>query len=147
MGLFGNLGGKSPLEKDFNIHEAVSGVLLSVVASDGDISDEEVDAFNFVVNRHAIFSSQAPHDFRKMIDAQFSILRKNGWETLAEKAASHVPPNLSGTVFALAVDFVLADGQVESAEEQLIESLRRKLGIDEDDAKSVIQVLALKNGV
>lgn len=148
MGLFGGLTGKNdPLEKEFNSFEAISGVLLSVVASDGDISDEEIDAFNFVANRHPVFVSQSPHDFRSMIDEQFSILKKHGWSVLAEKAASYVPPSLKGTVFALAVDFVLADGQVEVAEEQVIEALRSFLEIKESDARTVVQVLALKNGV
>ena len=147
MGLFSGFAGKNPLDKDFNTYEAASGVLLSVVASDGEISDEEVEAFVFVANRHPIFVSQSGHDFRRMIDEQFSILRKHGWDVLANKAASHVPPKLRGTVFALAVDFVLADGQIDEAEERLIGTLREKLNIDEDDARRVVEVLALKNGI
>lgn len=147
MGLFSGFMGKDPLEKEFNTYEAASGVLLSVVASDGEISDEEVDAFVFVANRHPIFVDQSPHDFRRMIDEQFSILRKQGWEVLADKAALHVPARLRATLFALAVDFVLADGRVEAAEERLIETLRAKLGIGPDDARKIVEVLALKNGV
>lgn len=147
MGLFSGFAGKNPLDKDFNAYEAASGVLLSVVASDGEISGEEIDAFVFVANRHPIFVNQSAQDFRRMIDEQFSILRKHGWDVLANKAASFVPPNMRGTVFALAVDFVLADGQIDVAEERLIGSLRDKLGIAEDEAYNIVKVLALKNGM
>ena len=147
MGLFSGFGGKDLLDREFNTYEAASGVLLSIVASDGDISDEEVDTFSLVANRHPIFALQSPHEFRRMIDEQFSILRKRGWEALADKASSHVPANLRPTIFALAVDLVLADGRVEATEERLIESLRKKLGVDEGDAKRIVDVLALKNGI
>ncbi|MFH1796095.1 MAG: tellurite resistance TerB family protein [Pseudomonadota bacterium] len=146
MGLFSGFGSKDLMDKEFNTFEAASGVLLSVVASDGEISDEEVDTFSLLANRHPIFVQQSPHEFRRMIDEQFSILRKRGWEALADKASSHLPSNLRPTVFALAVDLVLADGRVEVAEEKMIDSLRRKLGVEEEDARRIVEVLALKNG-
>ena len=147
MGLFGSSKRGDPLAKAFNPYEAVCGVLLSVVASDGDVADDETDGLVFVVNRHPIFADQSVRDFEIMIEEQFSILTEHGWEVFVEKAASHVPSNLSGTVFALAVDFVMAGDQVESAKESLIESLRRMLRIGEAEAKTVVQVMALKNGV
>ncbi len=147
MGLFGSSKREDPLDRVFNTYEAVCGVLLSVVASDGDVADDELDGLVFVVNRHPIFADQSVPDFEKMIEEQFSILAEHGWEVLIEKAASHVPSKVSGTVFALAVDFVMTGDQSRSDEESLIESLRRMLRIGEAEAKAVIQVMALKNGI
>lgn len=147
MGLFSGFRGKDPLDRKFNTYEAASGILLSVLASDGEISDTEVEAFNFVANRHPIFASQSAQDFRIMVEEQCSILRRHGWEVLADKAASCLPDQMRGTLFTLAVDFVLADGRVEAAEENMIDSLREKLHISDEDARKTIEVLATKNSI
>lgn len=147
MALFGGFKGRNPLDRKFTDHEAAHGILLSVIASDGDIGDEEVDTINLIVNRHPIFRTQSAADHKRMVDEQLSILRKQGVDVLSEKAAGDLPERLRATVFALAVDFVLADGQVDQAEERLIEKLRSQLGIGLEDAEAVVGVLSQKNGI
>ncbi len=76
-----------------------------------------------------------------------SVIDQQGWQPLAEKAAQDLPAALSATLFALAVDFVLADGRIAAAEEAVIERIRDILAIDSADAETVIAVLAAKNGI
>lgn len=147
MSLFGALEERDDFDKDFTPQESVCGVLLSIIACDGDIAKIELDAFNAIVSRHVIFAGRSKQAFHRMIRDILSIRKQHGWEVLAEAAARHVPDDIRSTVFALAVDLVFADGRVDMQEEFIIERIRGILEIAEDDARNVIQVLAIKNGM
>ncbi len=75
------------------------------------------------------------------------ILKREGWRPLVDKCAPHVAERYRGSIFAVATDFVFADGTVEQEEEEVISHLQKALGIDEGLARNVIEVMALKNAV
>jgi uncharacterized tellurite resistance protein B-like protein len=147
MAIFGSLGRSSALDRPWSPQEAASGILLAIIASDGEISDDEVAAFNGVAQGHPIFRDQPSQAFGRMIDEQFSILRKTGWESLFDKGAADLPPDIAQTVFVLAVDLVLSDGSVEESEEYLIGKLRDALRISEELVATAVQVLSIKYAV
>ncbi|MFV0410744.1 MAG: tellurite resistance TerB family protein [Paracoccus sp. (in: a-proteobacteria)] len=138
---------KSTLEKTFSPEEAANGILLAVIFSDGAVSAEEVETYQLAATRHPLFRHQTTPDFNRMMDNQIEIIRHHGWMKLVEKSAEDLPTNLRATLFALAVDFVLADGRVDAAEERLIDRIRELLAIDPADAETVVAVLCAKNGV
>lgn len=147
MGLFDRFRSSQSSNAEFNIQEATSGVLLSVVASDGQVSDDESDYFRLVANRHPIFRDQSAADFNRMIDKMMGILHRQGWRPLIDKCGADIPQDFKPTVFALAVDFVFADGAVEDEEKELVAYLQKALGISDKFADSIVQVLAVKSGV
>mgnify|MGYP003381711005 CR=1 FL=1 len=147
MSIFGGLGRSSILDRKFSQEEAISAILLSIIASDGEVSDEEVDAFISVANNHPTMRNQSASDFKRMVDEQQSVLRKQGWEKLFDKGAAELPRALAQTVFVLAVDFVLSDGSVDAAEERLIERLRDALSIADDLVGAAVEVLSIKYAV
>lgn len=147
MGLFDSLMGKGALDRKMDQYEAASAVLISVIASDGDISDEEVDSFILLANRHPLFRSQPGADFNRMIREQFLTLKNHGWKKLSAKGATDLPESLRKTVFALSVDLVFSDGAVAAEEEQVIEHIASILGISSETANTTIQVLSIKNGM
>jgi hypothetical protein len=51
MSIFGGLSRSSILDRKFCQEKAISAILLSIIASDGEISDEEVDVFISVVKK------------------------------------------------------------------------------------------------
>lgn len=146
MGLFDKFRSTVSSNVAFTLQEATSGVLLSVVASDGNISDDEAEYFRFVANRHPVFRDQSPAEFNRMIDKMLGLLKRWGWDVLIDKCAVDIPKEFKPTVFALAVDFVFADGSVEDEETKLIGRLQQGLEIPNDIAESVVEVLAAKNG-
>ena len=147
MSIFGGLGRSSILDRKFSQEEAISAILLSIIASDGEVSDEEVDAFISVANNHPTMRNQSASDFKRMVDEQQSVLRKQGWEKLFDKGAAELPRALAQTVFVLAVDFVLSDGSVDAAEERLIGKLRDALSIADDLVGAAVEVLSIKYAV
>jgi hypothetical protein len=146
MGMFDKFK-SSTSDTALTLQEATSGILLAVVGSDGHIADEEVAFFNLVANRHPIFRDQPGTDFRRMIDKMIGLLNREGWSALITRCGAAVPSDAKPTVFALAVDFVFADGSVEQAEKEVVAHLQSQLGIADDLAGAVVDVLAAKNGI
>jgi uncharacterized tellurite resistance protein B-like protein len=146
VGLFDKVfGGPSSKEVALNPREAFAGILLMTVAGDGHISDEEKEAFIGVSNRMQLFKSQSPSEFNAMMDKLFGLLHKQGPAFLLEKSASSLPDELRPTAFAVAADLVFADGSIEDEEKAFVEKLRSVLGLAEDLAVKIIEVLAIKN--
>lgn len=135
------------MDRKFNPQEATSAILLSIIASDGEISDEEVAAFNAVAVHHPIMVDQPAAAFHKMMDEQLTVLRKQGWEVLFDEGARELPVAMTNTVFVLAVDFVLSDGTVEETEERLIGKLRDALSISNELVNASVEVLSINYGV
>ena len=147
MGLFDKFRSPAGNNSSFSLEEASSGVLLGVMGVDGHISDEEIDMFQLIVNRHSIFKDQSAADFRRMMDKMMQLLKKQGWKTMIEKCATDIPTAMKPVVFALAVDFTFADGNVEDEEKELIAFLQSKLELDDNQAEAIVEVLAVKNGM
>lgn len=146
MGLFDKLlGGQTSSNVVLDKREALAGILLVTVASDGHISDEEAGAFNATVNRMALYKTQSGSEFSSMLDKLLGLLKKHGHSFLLEKAAKGLPSELRDTAFALATDLVFADGHVEAEEKELLENIQQCLEIPDDVALKIIEVLQIKN--
>jgi hypothetical protein len=80
-----------------------------------------------------------------MIDRLVGTLKRNGPEELMRQAVGVVPPELRETCFASATDLILADGVVEQTERDLMQHLMISLQIDSNRAKTIVQVMVIKN--
>jgi uncharacterized tellurite resistance protein B-like protein len=146
MGLFDKiLGGRSSDTTTFSRQEAFAAIMLAVVAADGHISDEEIDGFNAVINRMKIFQEQTAASHNAMMDKLFLLLKKNDSSFLMRKGIESLPAELRETAFTIAGDFVFADGNVEKEEMAILEELRTALGIAENLAVKILEVLEIKN--
>ncbi len=146
MGMFDKiLGGRSSEDAAYSKQEAFAAIMLATVAADGNISDEEVDGFNAVINRMKLFQAQTAAEHKAMIDRLFGSLNRNGATSLLEKGAGFLPAELRETAFAVAGDFVFADGSVEAEEMAVIEKLQAALQVPEQQALKILEVLEIKN--
>ena len=130
---------------DFGPQEGFAGVLLCASACDGHIGDEEGQGLNLILGPRKLYERLTPQQFSNMMDRLVGELKRGGPEKLLDKSYPAVPPELRETVFANAVDIVLADGTVEQEEREFIDDLRGKLGVDETRAKAIVQVMVFKN--
>lgn len=143
MGLFDMFGGES--KNTFGPHEGFAGILLAAAAADGHIAEEEARGLWSAIERMKLFSSYTPDKFNRLMDSLLKVLKKGGPEALVDKCAPVLPERLRAPAFCNAVDIVLADGEVEDEEKELIEKLQSALEIDDDEAKMIIQVMIMKN--
>ena len=74
-----------------------------------------------------------------------SVLKKKGPDVLVDGCCETLPPELQKAAFANACNIVLADGIIEADEKEFIDRLCTKLGIDGKTAKTIAQVMVIKN--
>lgn len=144
MGLFDNAFGSSQ-PKELTKQDAFAGILLAANASDGHVSDEEVQGFFTVLFRMKMFREWTEDQLRHTIDRMLGLIKRKGADVCMETCAKVLPENLHRAVFANACDLILADGVVEDEEKEFINKLRKALGLSGDDAQTIAQVMVWKN--
>jgi tellurite resistance protein len=147
MGLFGKAGSLGSLKTDTAMSptEAFAGIALAVVAADGYISDSEVSVLIPLLNRMHLFRSYPSEVMIRMFDKLAGMIRRQGAEAFLNQAIQTLPYELHGTIFAVATDLILADGEVTDEEESLLTDLYNALQISEETANEVIRVMLIKN--
>lgn len=139
------LGGQGSDTTTLDKQEAFAAILLMTVSIDGDISDEEVESVIAISNRMQLLRNQTAGEFNSMIRKLRGLLQKHGASWLLAKAAERLPVELRQTAFAISADLVFADGTVEPGEKKLLESIQVAMGIPDDLALKIVEVLQIKN--
>lgn len=147
MGLFSKARSSGSLQTSMAMSpaEAFVGISLAVVAADGYLADPELDVLITLLSRMHLFRSYPSEVMRRMFDKLFGMIRREGVEAVVNEAIKTLPHELQATMFAVATDLILADGEVTSEEESLLTELSNKLQISDTNADEVIRVMLLKN--
>lgn len=145
MGLFDSLFGGMESSKKLSPQEAFAGVLLAASACDGHISDEEASNLTTAVGRMRLFEKVNEKQFGQVMDKLLGILKKKGPDVLLEGCCEALPKELSNAAFANACNIVLADGVVDDDEKEFIEKLKSGLKVESSIAKTIAQVMVIKN--
>ncbi|MBK7967330.1 MAG: tellurite resistance TerB family protein [Bacteroidetes bacterium] len=127
--------------------ESFLGLIMSVIASDGHISEEEINDFNFFANKSNILRGMSGNQFISTHDKLLKILKKDGIDSLVDLCVAGLPDEYREGVFAVCCDLLFSDGSVISEEEQLLESLKIKLSINDVLAMKIVEVISIKNKV
>lgn len=146
MGLFSGLSTtKQASDVSFSPAEAFAAITLATVAADGYLSDDEVHVMIASLNRMELFRSYSSDVIRRLFDKLCGITKRQGSDALLKAAIGSLPHHLHDTAFAVATDLVLADGEVTEEEENLLQSLYTQLNISDEKAKSIVDVMIIKN--
>lgn len=145
MGLFDSLFGGMESAKKLSPQQAFAGILLAASACDGHISDTEADNLMTAVGRMRLFQRVSDKEFSQVMNKLMGILKKQGPDGLIDGCCAALPKELANAAFANACNLVLADGVVDTDEKEFIERLREKLGLDNNVAKAIAQVMVIKN--
>lgn len=146
MSFFSNiLGTNIPQSTALTKEESFTGILLAMVAADGDISDEEAADFRSVVNKAKMIRNVSNADFSRIVDKLFKILKRDGANQLIDLSVENLPSDIHLSTFAIAADLVFSDGTVENEEEQLLDRLKNKLYISDENAQKIVEVIVIKN--
>jgi uncharacterized membrane protein YebE (DUF533 family) len=145
MGLFDSLFGGMESSRKLSPQEAFAGILLAASACDGHISDEEAGNLTTAVGRMKLFQRVNEKEFGTVMDKLTGILKKKGPDFLVDGCCESLPKELVNAAFANACNIVLADGVVDAEEKEFIEKLRTSLKVDENIARTIAQVMVIKN--
>ncbi|MEZ2239903.1 tellurite resistance TerB family protein [Microcoleus sp.] len=146
MGLFDKIAQtRQHSEVTLGPAEAFAAIALIAVAADGYINDNESQVLSITLSRMQLFRSYPNDVMKKMLDRLLMLLQRQGVQVLFNAALATLPDELKETVFAVTTDIALADGEVSEEEEQLLNDLYIALGLSEEIALKIIDVMLIKN--
>ena len=141
MGLLSKLTGMTSTKQP-NDNVLVVHAMLLMAGADGAIESEEIATVEAFVTCLSEFKSE---NFGNLVGEAQKMLRK--YNSLKESVAAlqHLStPALRYKAFVLAADIAMSSGDVDEAEDQLLETMQRLLQIDDQTAQTVIWVLQQK---
>jgi tellurite resistance protein len=147
MGLFTNLDFSS-VSTNTSIAspaEAVIAVVLAAVGSDGYVSNEECERAWISISHMQLFRSYSADVVNRMFSKWGGILGRHGFNYVMLIARQSLPLDLRATVFAIAADLVLADGELDPQEEEFLNTLYQLLEVPPEIAQQIVMVMAIKN--
>lgn len=145
MGLFDSLFGTATGSTKFSSQDAFAGILLGASACDGHIAEDEVQGLVTTLIRMKLFRRFNDRDFNQMFNKLHGYMKRNGVDALIDNCVDALPQDLDNSAFTNACDIILADGVVEPDEREFIDSLQRKLEIPKDRAKTIAEIMVIKN--
>lgn len=144
MGLFDKVfGGNQPPK--MTPQEAFIGVIMSAVAADGVITQEEAQGVVTILNRMKLYQGVNQKELNGMLERTVNTLKSQGPSPLITAAKETLPADMRDTAFAVAADLVLADGVVADTEKKFLEDLQKAMGVPDDVALKITEVLVIKN--
>jgi hypothetical protein len=144
MGLFDKIKGNSEPAK-MTKEESFAAITLAAVAADGVITEEEANGLVVGLVRMKLYSGYNGNQLGSMLNKLIQVVRKQGVEALVNQAKESLPKELVETAFAVAADLALADGEIASQEKDILTKIQVTLGIPEDKAVNIIEVMLIKN--
>lgn len=145
MSFFGKLFGESNEITSLNQQESFVGVLYSIIAADGTITNEEAEDFMTMVSRARIMSSVTNHQWRDIMNKISKLMKKGGAEAVVNLAVKNIPDDMRAGVFCYACELVFADGFADEDEQKILDIIKKELSIEDDLAYKVAEVVVIKN--
>jgi hypothetical protein len=145
MGIFDALFSGLESRTKLTPQESFAGILLAASACDGHISEDEFNQLLAALFRMKLFERINEKQFNQVMNKLMGVLKKHGPDALADGCAETLPSDLRKAAFANACNIVLADGILEDDEKEFINTLKDKLQLEANLAKTIPQVMILKN--
>lgn len=142
MGLLSRLtGAVTPQKKASDDALLVHGMML-MCGADGSFDQEEVDTVNAYFSQLPEFEGK---DFGDVYNEAVKVLRRFPSLKDSVKGLSDLSTQqLKNKCYLLAADIAMASGDVDEAEDQMLEAMQRVLGVSDQLAEKILEVLTLK---
>jgi uncharacterized tellurite resistance protein B-like protein len=126
-----------------NEQEAWVAIMYSCMATDGDVSEIEVDKLvNFLVFKTMFKGHNVIEDlYKPAMRAQKQI----GSKEVIDRSVSSIKEESKPTLFALVMEILLADGILGSDEQEIAEYLTNALSLNQEIAQKIVEVMLIKN--
>lgn len=146
MGLFDKVKGIKEAEQvKLNKEEAFAAVSLAAVAADGEITEEEARGLITSLLRMKLYEKFNDKQMSAMFNKLVGVIKRQGVDALVTSSKEILPVDLRETAFAVASDLTLADGVLAKGEKDILTKIQESLGVPEDKAANIIEVMLIKN--
>ena len=122
--------------------EAWVGILYSCISADNQITDSETATLSRVLSSKQKFLGI---DIAPLYAKSFNVRAELGQLKYISACSEWIKGEDKETVFALALEVLLADGTLEKEEKNVIEVLSNQLKIEAEMISKIIEVIFLKN--
>jgi len=129
----------------FTSEEAVVAILFLVVTADGEIAPVEEELVVAASNRMKTLRRLSIADFNAAVWKVRDGIDGSGRDAVFAAGVKGLPAELKGTVYALAADIVFADGKATGEEIDFLRAVQEGLGVTDELATKVVEVMRLKN--
>ncbi len=144
MGLLSRVMGSKPTKKPTDDVLLIHGLLL-MAGVDGSIEQSEMSTVQGFLDTLPEFKDK---DIDDLISQGQKIVARSGGLKESVKAVGELStPVLKKKLYTMAVDLAMSSGDVDEAEDALLETYQRLLGIDDKFAQDCIEVMAIKYAV
>ena len=145
MGLLSRLmGGGQTAKKASDDVLLLHGMLL-MAGADGTIEQSELSTVQAFFDTLPEFKDKS---FDELLSQANRVVAKHGGLKQSINALGEIQsPAIKKKCFVLAADIAMASGDIDEAEDKLMEAMQRLLGIDDDFAAKVVEVLQTKYAV
>jgi len=126
--------------------DAFIALLIAAMDASGHVSAEEAARAHNIIWSMRRFRHRSGDTVGRKIERMRTLVEKHGASPVIETAARQIPTRLRAAAFAVAADLVLADGRMERLEGRFLRQLAVDLGLERHTAKSILDVMRLKNG-
>ena len=134
-------GGVDKLDAD----DAFIALLIAAMDASGHVSAEEAARAHNIIWSMRRFQHRSGETVGRKIAQMRTLVEKVGTLSVIEAAAGRIPSRLRPTAFAVATDLVLVDGRMQRGEGRFLRQLAADLGLGRQAAKSILDVIRLKN--
>ena len=134
-----NNSGQNTVNSEF---EAWVGILYSCISADNQITDSETATLSRVLSSKQKFVGT---DIAPLYRKAFNVRAELGQLKYISACSEWIKGEDKETVFALALEVLLADGTLEKEEKNVIEVLSNQLEIEKEMTSKIIEVIFLKN--
>ena len=141
MGLLSRLMGSAPAKKASDDVLLLHGMLL-MAGADGNIDQSELSTVQGFYDTLPEFKNKKFDDL--LAQANRLVAKHGGLKDSIKALADIESPAVKKKCFVLAADIAMASGDIDEAEDTLLETMQLLLGIDDAFASRVIEVLQTK---
>jgi len=125
--------------------DAFIALLIAAMDASGHVSAEEAARAHNIIWSMRRFRHRSGDTVGRKIERMRTMVEKHGASPVIEAAARQIPKRLRSAAFAVAADLVLVDGRMERLEGRFLRQLAADLGLNRQTAKSILDVIRLKN--
>ncbi|SFF12026.1 tellurite resistance TerB family protein [Flavobacterium xueshanense] len=134
-----NNSNQNPVTSEF---EAWVGILYSCLSADNQITDSETATLSRILHSKQKFIGI---DIAPLYAKSYNIRTEMGQLNYISACCELIKESDKQTVFALALEVLLADGTLDKEEKNVIEVLSNHLKIEAGMTSKIIEVIFLKN--
>ena len=119
------------MRKELDHHSALIHTMVLVSASEGRMTDLELQVMGRIVRHLPVFAEFDPERIIEVGNACAQLLtQEDGLDVALDQIGAALPAPLRETAYALACDVAVADGRPVEAELQMLELIRHRLHVD-----------------